>query len=189
MFRRRKDIIVVIAVVLSFVMISYPLNDWFCTTMPRHQLIQLPAMLALGVILGLNFTRLNIKDSAWGLAVLICIMTSLVFWMLPHSIDLAVINKSFNRIMHLNMLIAGVLLIAVLRNIIFEIKILFLGMFSAMVLATGITLRAFDILLCSSFNISQQKETGFYLIIAGILLFIFTFVTFFKALGNSSNPQ
>jgi hypothetical protein len=36
-------------------------------------------------------------------------------------------------------------------------KILFMGMVSAMLLATGIALKAFDILLCSSFNIDQQK--------------------------------
>lgn len=87
--------------------------------------------------------------------------------------------------MHWNMLIAGFLLKVVLRDIIFEIKILFLGMLSAMVLATGIALRVFDIILCSSFDIYQQKETGLYLIIAGFLLFILTFFTFLKASGES----
>ena len=84
------------------------------------------------------------------------------------------------------MFIAGILLFPALRNILFEIKILFLGMLSAMMLATGITLRAFNILLCSSFDIGQQKETGFYLIIIGFLLFVLTFVTFFKAAGENN---
>ena len=84
------------------------------------------------------------------------------------------------------MLIAGILLMPVLRNSLFEIKILFLGMLSAMMLATGITLRAFNILLCSSFDIGQQKETGFYLIIIGFLLFVLTFITFFKASGEKN---
>ncbi len=53
-------------------------------------------------------------------------------------------------------------------------------MLSAMVLATGIALKVFDILLCSSFDIYQQKETGLYLIIAGFVLFIITFLFFFK---------
>ena len=83
------------------------------------------------------------------------------------------------------MIIAGFLLMPVLRNIVFEIKILYLGMLSAMVLATGIALRAFDILLCSSFDIGQQKETGLYLIIIGFALFVLTFVAFFKASVNS----
>jgi len=187
MFKRKKDIVLILIVLLLAALLSFPLNGWLSVSMPRHQLIQLPAMFLLGLALGANFSSLNIKDTSWGIAALIFILASFIFWILPHSIDYAVINPGFNRIMHLNMFIAGMLLFPVLRNILFEIKILFMGMLSAMMLATGITLRAFNILLCSSFNISQQKETGFYLIIIGFLLFILTFVTFFKAAGTKEN--
>lgn len=161
-------------------MLSVLFNEWLSATMPRHQLIQLPALFLLGIILGNYFSSLKMNDTSLGIAALIFIMSSLIFWMLPHSIDYAVINKPFNRIMHWNMLFAGFLLRLVLRNMLFEIKILFLGMLSAMVLATGIALKVFDILLCSSFDIYQQKETGLYLIIAGFVLFIITFLFFFK---------
>jgi cytochrome c oxidase assembly factor CtaG len=181
---RTKDILLTLIVIPLIVLFSFPLNDWLSATMPRHQIIQLPIMFLLGLLLGLNFSSLNIKKTSWGIAVLIFIMASFIFWMLPHSIDAAVINKASNRLMHLNMLIAGFLLMPVLRNALFEIKILFLGMLSAMMLATGITLRAFNILLCSSFTIDEQKETGFYLIIVGFLLFVLTFITFFKASGE-----
>ena len=184
MFKRKKDTVFVLIILLLFILLSYPLNEWLSATMPRHQIIQLPAMFGLGLILGIHFSNLNIKKTSWGIAILIFTMASFIFWMIPHSIDNTVINATFNRVMHLNMLITGILLIAVLRNIRFEIKILFLGMLSAMMLATGITLRAFDILLCSSFDIGQQKETGFYLIIIGFLLFVLTFVVFFKASGE-----
>lgn len=161
-------------------MLSVLFNEWLSATMPRHQLIQLPALFLLGIILGNYFSSLKMNDTSLGIGALIFIMSSLIFWMLPHSIDYAVINKPFNRIMHWNMLFAGFLLRLVLRNMLFEIKILFLGMLSAMVLATGIALKVFDILLCSSFDIYQQKETGLYLIIAGFVLFIITFLFFFK---------
>ena len=186
MFKRKKDIILVVIVLILFALLSFPLNSWLSASMPRHQIIQLPAIFLLGLVLGANFPFLNIKEISWKIAVLIFIMASFIFWMLPHSIDYAVINTMFNRVMHLNMFIAGILLFPVLRNILFEIKILFLGMLSAMMLATGITLRAFNILLCSSFDIGQQKETGFYLIILGFLLFVLTFVTFFKAAGENN---
>lgn len=148
--------------------------------MPRHQIIQLPAMVLLGMALAATFPRLVIQDASWGIATLIFIMSSLIFWMLPHSIDFSIINIPFNRVMHLNMMGCGFLLIIALRGAFFEIKILFLGMLSSMLLATGITLRAFDILLCSSFNIRQQHQTGLYLILISILLFIITFITFFR---------
>ena len=186
MFKRKKDIILILIILLFVALLSFPLNNWLSASMPRHQIIQLPAMFLLGLVLGANFSFLDIKGTSWKIAVLIFIMASFIFWMLPHSIDSAVINATFNRIMHLNMLIAGILLMPVLKNILFEIKILFLGMLSAMMLATGITLRAFNILLCSSFDIGQQKETGFYLIIIGFLLFVLTFITFFKATGEKN---
>lgn len=186
MFKRKKGIILVVIVLILFALLSFPLNAWLSASMPRHQIIQLPAMFLLGFVLGANFSFLNIKETSWGITALIFIIASFIFWMLPHSIDYAVINTTFNRIMHLNMFIAGILLMPVLRNTLFEIKILFLGMLSAMMLATGIALRAFNILLCSSFNIDQQKETGFYLIIIGFLLFVLTFVTFFKAAGENN---
>jgi len=89
--------------------------------------------------------------------------------------------------MHFNMFIAGFLLMPVLRNILFEVKIIFLGMTSAMILAAGITLKSFDILLCSSFTILQQNETGFYLIIAGLAFFAITLFVFFKGITVQKN--
>lgn len=189
MFKRKKDIILVLIILLLFILIAYPMNSWLSDTMPRHQIIQLPATFGLGFILGIHFSRVNTKETYRGIAMLIFIMASFVFWMLPHSIDYAVINPSFNRIMLLNMLIAGILLMPVMRNIIFEIKILFLGMLSAMLLATGMTLKSFTILLCSSFTIIQQKETGSYLIMAGFFLFSLTLIFFFKAPGEKKNDN
>lgn len=184
MFKRKTALLVVPVVLVLFYLLSFQFNDWLSVTMPRHQLIQLPAMLMLGVILAYGLHRPSINDMYWGIASLIFVMSSLIFWMLPRSVDYAVINSDFNRVMHVNMIICGYLLVAVLRNIIFEIKILFMGMVTAMLMATGITLRVFDILLCSSFDIYQQKQTGLYLLIAGITLFGVTIAVFFRSLSK-----
>lgn len=82
------------------------------------------------------------------------------------------------------MFAAGFLLVPVLKNTLFEIKILFLGMLSAMMIATGITLLTYNLLLCSAFTIEQQKETGSQLIIIGLVLFVFTLIIFFRELGK-----
>ncbi|MBX2930775.1 MAG: hypothetical protein KF781_02375 [Chitinophagaceae bacterium] len=184
MFTRK--IIIIPFVIAMFYLLSFFWNDWLSITMPRHQLIQLPAMLLLGILLAYCFSTLAIQDMYWGIAILIFIMASFIFWMLPHSIDVAVINKHFNRVMHINMLLSGFLLILVFRKIFFEVKILFLGMITAMLLASGITLSVFNMLLCSSFSIEQQKQTGLYLIFIAIALFIFTAITFFSYLRNRS---
>lgn len=181
-------IISVIIVILIFSLISFPLNGWFSFTMPRHQILQLPAMFILGIILAISFSKISIKNTSYGITILIFILSSFIFWMLPRSVDLAIINPGFNRIMHVNMLIAGFLAMTVLRNIIFEAKIFFIGMMAAMLLATGITLRAYNLLLCSSFNIQQQKETGYYLIWIALALFAGTVFLLFKGLSGKENP-
>lgn len=189
MHQRRYNIIFSGIVIAIFLVISFPANAWFSETMQRHQLLQLPSMILLGVAIGLLLKNISIADISWGIAALICVMSSLVFWMLPRSIDAAVISLSFNRLMHLNMFAAGFVSVLVLRKIIFEIRIVFLGMTSAMVLVTGIALRTFDILLCSSFNIWQQNETGLYLVIAGFVLFVVTITIFLGSLSKHFSSQ
>ncbi|HRP01593.1 MAG TPA: hypothetical protein PLE30_02985 [Candidatus Kapabacteria bacterium] len=169
-----------------FYLISFQFNDWFSITMPRHQLIQLPLMLLLGIIIAFTLPKLIIKELHWGISALIFIMASLVFWMLPLSIDFTIVSESFNRLMHVNMLICGVLLIATFRGIIFELKYIFMGMVSAMLASTGLSLSVFNILLCSSFDIEQQKETGLLLIIIGVSLFVANIVFFFRALSKKN---
>lgn len=166
----------------SFFVISFLLNDWFCETMPRHQLLQLPAMLALGIIGGVRFSNHSKVDVSWDIAILIFVFSSLAFWMIPRSVDSAVIHVLFNRLMHINMFVAGFLLIRTLRNTLFEIKTTFFWMLSAMTIATGMALKTFNVLLCSAFTIEQQKETGFYLIIIGLGLLVSTLFVFVKGL-------
>lgn len=178
-----NTIFILIIVVLCW-LISFAFNDWFCATMPRHQLLQLPAMLFLGFFTGWQFLKKLKLEMHWGISLLIFVMASLIFWMLPHSIDAAVIDNRFNLLMLINMFVAGLLTFPVLRNIIFEIRILFLGMVAVMIIATGIALISFNLLLCSAFNIEQQKETGAVLIKAGIAFFFFTLYVFFRGIGK-----
>lgn len=153
--------------------------------MPRHQILQLPAMFGLGIIAGYRFSKKLVLDISWVITTLIFIMSSLIFWMLPRSVDMAVIEPSFNRIMHINMLAAGFFVVPALRNTILEIKIIFLGMTAAMITASGGVLTVFDLLLCSAFTVEQQKQTGKLMILIGIALYIYTFFIFFRGLRKN----
>lgn len=184
----RKGLIIahLIIVAIAFYLISYTYNTWFSVTMPRHQLLQLPAMLLIGISLGYQF-RSKIKlNLAWGISVVIFFMASIIFWMLPHSVDAAVISAGFNRVMHLNMIAAGFLIVIALNHLVFEVKMLFFAMLSAKLLASGITLSVFDILLCSAFTIAQQKQTGTYLIIIAITMVVFTLFRYLSFPDNKS---
>lgn len=179
----RSALIAAAAVAALFALLFFPLNPWLSLTMPRHQVMQLPAALLLGLALGIAFRRVNIAAPSWGIAVLVLAMGSLIFWMLPRSIDMAAIHPGLNRLMGANMLAAGFLIAITLRNMPFEVRIAFPGMLASMLLASGATLRSFSIQVCSSFTIEQQHETGLWLLLIGAALLIGTGVAFVQALG------
>ena len=184
-----KHNIILLGLIIAFWILSYTYNDWLCETMPRHQLIQLPSMILIGLILGKIFGNKIKLELQWSISILIIAAFSVVFWMIPRSIDLAVIHADFNRLMHVDMIITGFFIQSILKNTIPEVKITFLGMISSMTIATGIALTAFNLLLCSSFTMEQQKETGKLLIIIGILLYFFTLITFFRESNPSTKNQ
>lgn len=166
MVTKIRTVSILLAFVLVFFWASVLANGWFSQTMPRHQVLQLPLMIGLGALLGAGFPKATIRNPSWGVAALILVMGSWIFWMLPRSIDWAVLDSGFNRLMHANMVAAGFLAVAALRRASEEVRMAFFGMVSAMLLAVGFTLRTFDVLLCSSFTVGQQQKTG--LVLAGL---------------------
>lgn len=181
--KRSSRLGAIVLISLGIYLISFGWDDWFSETMARHQLLQLPLMFLSGVAVSRVFS-FRIPDIARGLSVVIFTMFSLTFWMLPRSVDMAVIYPFFNRLMHLNMLIAGFLVRGIFTGDLFEIKLLFLGMTTAMLIAVGVTLRVYDLLLCSSFDIPQQKATGYYMLLLSGLLLIFTLFSLFRVSGE-----
>lgn len=189
MFRRPKDYLFILIISIVFFLFSFVFNGFLSYTMPRHQAIQLPIMFGIGIAIALYFKTIKIKKPSWAYSALIFIFFSLIFWMLPLSIDNAVIYPIFNRIMHVHIMICGILLVASFRFISFEIRTFFLGMLAAKLATIGIVMRVFNILLCGSFTIRQQQETGTYFIIIGTVLFIYTFIRFFNPALYRQNQE
>ena len=173
----RTGAIVIIA--FGIYLVSFRWSHWFAETMVRHQLLQLPLMFLSGVVVSMIIS-FKIHDTAYGLAILIFSLFSLTFWMLPRSVDMAVIDPFFGRLMDLNMLTAGILIRGIFAGDLFEMRLLFLGMMTAMLIAVGVTLRVYDLLLCSSFDIPQQKTTGYYMLLLSGGLLSFTLFHLFR---------
>lgn len=182
-----KKYIILILVTTTLFVVAVPLNEWMSKTMARHQLIELPIMFFGGIIIGKYGWKLSTKDNFVSVAKIIFVMFTLIFWMLPKSVDLAALNPLIDKIMNLHVFIAGFLTISLLKGTIFEIKILFLGMMAAMIMAVGITLRVFNLLLCSSFSIEQQRETGLYMILISALLYILTSYILISSIARPVN--
>lgn len=182
--QRTHSIIVLGVAIVSIGLVSFVYNDWFSQTMPRHQLLQLPFFLILGLVVTRYFKLPIPQSESVKISGIIFVMGSLIFWMLPLSIDLTVIYPWFNRLMHLHLFIAGILLFLSIHRASLPIKIVFYGMLTAMLIGSGIILNNFSILLCSAFNIPQQQETGNYLMAIGVFFLILTYLTFFIRVGK-----
>lgn len=182
MLRTGRLPLLILVVASLFWLLSVSYNVWFCQTMVRHQLLQLPAMLILGGVLGNSLGSICVTRSSWVVAIFIAALGSLAFWMIPRSIDLAVIQPQVNRLMHVHMVGVGMLCTLAWKGGRLEAKVAFVGMASAMLMATGFALRSFRLVLCSSFTLDQQWEAGAGLAGIGGVLFIFALVTLYRGL-------
>jgi len=132
-------------------------------TMPRLMLIQIPALLSLGYIssyfIKSQFVLLNYR----GIAGLIFFIGSLLFWMIPHSLDMVVSSASANQLMHINLLFAGFVLAKSLPQMEFITKVTFIIYLLVMLFSLAFVYVNANILFCSVFSIEQQHMVGRYL--------------------------
>lgn len=182
----RKIIVLLssILVIIGLYLLAFPYNEWLSLTMPRHQVIQLPAAILIGLFYGISLGNIKISSLAIGISILIFASFSITFWMIPRSVDLTVVYPNINRLMILHLFLVGLGINLVFKAILTEAKIAFLGMMTAMTFVSGLTLNAIQVLLCGSFDLDQQHETGTYLLIIGAVLFIYTIGTLISNLGK-----
>lgn len=175
-----------ILVLTGIYLLFFTFNDWFAVTMPRHQILQLPAALLLGVVTGFWYRNKISLSYYLKITGIIFLMGSLLFWMLPRSVDLAVMDSRFNLLMLLNMFLAGIITFFSIRKSELEIQTIFFVMMTSMLMGVGFILINFKILVCSAFDISQQQQTGYYLLGIGVAFLIFTYVNFIFKVGRKS---
>ncbi|MBW7867604.1 MAG: hypothetical protein H3C31_04670 [Brumimicrobium sp.] len=185
----RKNSIFIIIFLIALYFLTFPFNSWFGEIMMRHQIIQLPLSIILGLTFGFWFRTLKSPNPSVSISFLIVSTLTMIFWMIPRSIDMAVVFPYFNYLMVFSLVLVGSLIVFAFRNVFIEVKIAFLGMSTAMYFASGVTLKALDVLLCSSFDIDQQHTTGGYLLLIGVLLFIFTIVMLLRFLEQSGKSK
>jgi cytochrome c oxidase assembly factor CtaG len=160
----------VIAVVVT---VSPPVDSFLDESMSRHMLLQMPLLAVLGYAAGSIWQMPRFRFASLGLTAIIFAMGSMVFWMLPRSLDTAVTVPWVDQAMHLNMLAAGWSLVIGLPRLPFHTKISF-GIYSlAMALTAGLVYVAVVVPVCSAYSVQHQNEAGALLLWVGGTLFIF----------------
>ncbi|HEU4763236.1 MAG TPA: hypothetical protein VFS28_01190 [Gemmatimonadales bacterium] len=146
---------------LAVVLAAPPLAQWFSTTMERHQLLQVPALVLLGVAAGHGSRGRPPRPGAdWDTALVVLAVGAMMFWMLPRSIDFAASDAVGDQLMHLSWFLAAAALAHALPRIPFAVAMA-LGIHGvAMLAAVGLVYRYYPGLLCTAYNLQQQRATG-----------------------------
>lgn len=164
-----KPIIIVVYLIV-FYLVVFRFDPWFDAKLYRHIAGQFPLLIVLGWLSGHFLWRKYIGSVAVGihLSVIIFFMGSLVFWMLPVSIDQAAINNRADLLLSINLWLAGALLGSQFRQMAPELKSAFLLLLSTMIIITGVVLKQINLLLCDAYTLFQQKVLGSYLFTGGL---------------------
>ncbi len=166
MIRRASLLIAVVA------MVSPPLDPYLDGSMSGHMLLQMPLLALLGYAAGRLWPGFRIRASSHGVAAVLFGVGSLVFWMLPRSLDTAVTVAWVDQVMHLNMLTAGWFLAVGLPCLPFHTKVAF-GVYAlAMALAAGVVYVTAVVPVCANYSVQQQNEAGALLLWAGGVVFV-----------------
>lgn len=139
-----------------------PVNTWLDARMPRLLLLAMPTWFALGA--------LAVADRRWerfnphGLTGVIWAIGAIAFWMIPRSVDAVRTSGLADQLMHASMFAAGMALAASWRITPFVVRGALAIYGVAMTIALGVIYSSYAALLCGTFDLAQQKQTGEWLL-------------------------
>jgi hypothetical protein len=161
----------VLLVALSLSM--WPLRAVIISDMFWHMDIQIPLLIAVGVLMQITPSVISKKLSrlnAFGLSSFIASQMILAFWMLPISIDRAIIYWEYDLAKIISLIICGWLMQISFRKTTLVIEVFFVGYFLAMMLWVGLYYLYSDVRLCNVYSQASQQYAGGGIIFIGVTL-------------------
>lgn len=172
----------IVIVVLAF----SPLNKWLDQKQPRLLLMEMPAWFSLGWMAGVRFRSYQQSFNPHGLTGFIFFLGTLGFWMIPRSVDLISISTVADQMMHANFLVAGAVFSASRFKMPFVLRAAGAIYGTSMIFSLGMLYTGFSALLCGSFDLEQQKQTGRLLLLATPTIMVLAIVRGAYALDRES---
>ncbi len=187
-----------LAVVLltALVLAMPPLAGWFSATMPRHQLLQVPAMLLLGVLAIRSARRrgLQLPDTHyWDPALLVLAVGAMLFWMIPRSLDIASTNAVADQLLHVSWFLIGAIAANSLPRVSLIVGVALAIHALAMLIMLGVVYQRYPGLICTAYTMEQQRYTGRILLYAapvlGASLWTWLIMRYFRAQAASGTTE
>jgi hypothetical protein len=151
---------------LVLALAASPIDDWLDRTMPRLLLVEMPAWIALGWVAARRSRAEARPWNPYGLTGLAFFLGALGFWMIPRSVDAIGASEVVDQTMHASLLLAGAALASSVPLMPFVVRAA-LGIYGAsMTLSLGMVYASWSSLLCGTFDLSQQRAAGHWLLVA-----------------------
>jgi len=164
-------VFMVMAISLSFA----PLRVYLEQSMFVQMVVQLPILFIGGALISKTkriqqFFSFIHPINIYGLTSFMVAQTILVYWMLPLSIDRAVVIPWVDGVKVITMIIAGICVGQALKEAPQAIQLFFIGYFTAMMIWLGLYFATTEVRLCNVYSLSSQHMTGYGLVVISATL-------------------
>lgn len=164
-----------------------PVGPWLDATMPRNLLIQVPALLALGAVAG--WPRAGHRSWTWRAGVALGWgIGALMFWMIPRAVDAAVTDPRIDLLRQLSLWSAGAALAWAVARMGVEPRMALALHAVAMVAAMAIVYQRYPGVVCTVYDLAQQRITGVRLLAAAPALWVTAWVGAARSLARRKTP-
>ncbi len=163
-------------ITISAVALSVPpLRSIIEQSMAWHMVVQMP-LLVLGGWLAARAApscralRLPARFNQFGLTGFILAQLITAYWMLPLTVDRAIVLPLFDALKLLTLFISGALLADAYLRAPIALQLFFMGYLTSMMAWLGIYFATTDLRLCNAYSLQSQINTGWLLLTLGVAL-------------------
>lgn len=188
--RTAPSLIEVAVWAIAVVLIAGPFDAWLDASMARLIVLQMPVWFFLGWWGASMISRAARPETVLercdglGLGGLAFAWLTVLFWMIPRSVDAVGSSAVVDQVFHASMLLAGATakLSAPRMPVIVKVAIGIYG--SSMAIALGFFYSSYSALLCGAFSIQQQRELGRWLLWISPVVTVAVLFSAARALGR-----
>ena len=159
-------------------------------SMAWHMVIQMPILFASGwFLMGGVWGFSKTSPGSWnqfGLTGFIAAQFIITYWMLPISIDRAVVMPQVDVFKLLSLMVSGALIKTSISRSPAVLQLFFVGYIVSMLITTGVYLATTERRLCNAYSMESQLSAGYGVVALGIAL---AFAWAFRINRNNPKPE
>lgn len=159
-------------------------------SMAWHMVVQMPMLFAGGwFLMGSGWDLTKTSSASWnqfGLTGFIAAQFIITYWMLPISIDRAVVMPQVDAFKLLSLIASGAMIQKSISRSPAVVQLFFVGYILSMLITTGVYLATTERRLCNAYAMESQLSAGYGVVALGIAL---AFAWAFRINRNNPKPE